>query len=166
VKYIANPIEVEAHRIVSVGPGTATNEAPGPRNLALENGENVTATSEMCARMAPKVGDYWVIQSDGYIYLNPKEVFERKYSPERTFRFVAIKEAIDAIRALPLPNPSALELERLKARREAYADAHKESGCPCNTCGDKQVRCYVGACLFDLDAQIEAAKHTTGGDAF
>jgi hypothetical protein len=35
----------------------------------------------MTARYMPVVGDYWVIQSDGYIYLNPKDVFERKYSP-------------------------------------------------------------------------------------
>ena len=35
----------------------------------------------MCARMIPQVGDYWVIQSDGYVYLNPKDVFERKYRP-------------------------------------------------------------------------------------
>src|ERR1700691_2146243 len=33
----------------------------------------------MTARYAPKVGDYWVVQSDGYAYLNPAEVFERKY---------------------------------------------------------------------------------------
>lgn len=24
--------------------------------------------------------DYWVIQSDGYVYLNPAKVFERKYT--------------------------------------------------------------------------------------
>ena len=24
-------------------------------------------------------GDYWVIQPDSYVYLNPKDVFERKY---------------------------------------------------------------------------------------
>ena len=78
MKYIANPVEVEAHKIIGVGAqinGT---------HLALENGENVTATKEMTARTAPKPGDYWVIQADGYIYLNPKEVFERKYSPAKT----------------------------------------------------------------------------------
>jgi len=76
VKYVANPVEVDAHKIVSVGDclvGQGTH-------LALENGENVVATIGMTSRMMPKPGDYWVIQSDGYIYLNPKEVFERKYS--------------------------------------------------------------------------------------
>lgn len=39
------------------------------------------ATAGMLARMNPNVGDYWVIQEDGYVYLNPREVFRRKYSP-------------------------------------------------------------------------------------
>lgn len=33
----------------------------------------------MMARYTPVVGDYWVVQEDGYIYLNPRDVFERKY---------------------------------------------------------------------------------------
>jgi hypothetical protein len=36
----------------------------------------------MMARFKPQPGEYWVRQADGYIYLNPKEVFERKYSPK------------------------------------------------------------------------------------
>jgi hypothetical protein len=48
---------------------------------ALDNGENAIATPEMTARYTPKTDDYWVVQSDGYVYLNPKDVFERKYSP-------------------------------------------------------------------------------------
>jgi hypothetical protein len=64
----------------------ALDSAPTPiiravdrSTVPLENGENVVATSEMTARYKPVAGDYWVIQSDGYIYLNPKEFFERKY---------------------------------------------------------------------------------------
>lgn len=76
MKYLANPVEVEAHKIVSVG---HRQDAIGI-DLALENGENVHADNQMLARMTPVEGDYWVIQSDGYIYLNPKDVFERKYS--------------------------------------------------------------------------------------
>jgi hypothetical protein len=78
MKYIANPIEVDAHKIVSIG----VHE--GGIHFALENGQNVTPTPEMRSRMEPKVGDYWVIQSDGYIYLNQKDVFERKYAPVTT----------------------------------------------------------------------------------
>lgn len=78
MKYIANPVEVEAHRIVSVAPQANVDCS---LNLALENGENQIADSGMLARYVPVPGDYWVIQSDGYVYLNPKEVFERKYRP-------------------------------------------------------------------------------------
>jgi hypothetical protein len=77
VKYVANPIEVDAFTITEIG----TTGADGDRRLQLDNGEWVTATAEMTARMNPQRGDYWVIQLDGYIYLNPKEVFERKYHP-------------------------------------------------------------------------------------
>lgn len=38
------------------------------------------ATPGMLARYIPEEGDYWVIQEDGYEHLNPKAVFERKYS--------------------------------------------------------------------------------------
>lgn len=76
MKCIANPVQVEAHKIVST-----SNPDNNGMNLALENGQNVHATVEMLARMMPVPGDYWVIQADGYIYLNPKEVFERKYRP-------------------------------------------------------------------------------------
>ena len=75
MKYIGNPVEVEAHKIVSYG----QVQEDGSLHLALENGENFTATKEMMSRMLPEPGDYVVTQADGYVYLNPKEVFERKY---------------------------------------------------------------------------------------
>jgi len=76
VKYIANPVEVDAFKIVDV-----FSSSRSPCLLRLENGTEVEAFPEMTARFKPSAGDYWVIQSDGYIYLNPKEVFERKYRP-------------------------------------------------------------------------------------
>jgi hypothetical protein len=90
MKYSANPVIVDAFKIVSVGPVLAVTtvfrdghvEYEGSQHLALENGENVIASAEMRARMSPAPGDYYVVQSDGYPYLNPKEVFERKYSPQ------------------------------------------------------------------------------------
>ena len=75
MKYIANPVGVDAFKIISVGKPNADSSV----NVALDNGENEVATSGMCSRYTPVAGDYWVVQSDGYIYLNPKEVFERKY---------------------------------------------------------------------------------------
>lgn len=47
--------------------------------LTLENGDQVEALKDMTARMQPKVGDYWVIAPDGYVYLNPKKTFEEKH---------------------------------------------------------------------------------------
>lgn len=76
MKYIANPVEVEAFKIAVIGDVSES----GGRELQLDSIETVMATSEMLARMTPTVGDYLVIQSDGYVYLNPKDVFERKYS--------------------------------------------------------------------------------------
>lgn len=75
-KYRARPVEVEAHEIVSVA---SERNPDGSLCVAISNGVNVLASAEMLARITPSVGDYWVVQSDGYVYLNPKEVFERKY---------------------------------------------------------------------------------------
>jgi hypothetical protein len=87
MKYQANPVRVQAFKILSVelmenGAQEKTYRltiGDGPDTLT-EN-QQVIATGEMCSRMEPKLGDYWVIQADGYIYLNPKDVFERKYHP-------------------------------------------------------------------------------------
>lgn len=75
MKYQANPILVDAYRIVDIGPLQVEGNL-----LILEDGAREWATREMTARMTPKVGDYFVIQKDGYAYLNPQDVFERKYT--------------------------------------------------------------------------------------
>lgn len=74
MKYIANPVEVDAFKIVKVIRGAAFR-------VTLENGEERSIDEGLVARFVPRPGDYYVIQSDGYVYLNPKSVFERKYSP-------------------------------------------------------------------------------------
>jgi hypothetical protein len=79
MKYVGNPVEVDAFKIVSVGP--LADRGGNFRILTLEDGKMVQADEGMMSRMTPEVDDYWVIQSDGYIYLNPKDVFERKYRP-------------------------------------------------------------------------------------
>lgn len=84
MRYIAKPVEVEAHRIAKVS-GRASAPIPATQNTQtdlvcwLENGEPFRPTVGQIARMLPKAGDYVVTQADGYVYLNPKEVFERKY---------------------------------------------------------------------------------------
>lgn len=81
MKYQANPVIVDAFKIVSVKTRSLGGIKDFDGDIALDNGENVKADHNMMARYVPTEGDYWVIQSDGYIYLNPKDVFERKYSP-------------------------------------------------------------------------------------
>lgn len=80
MKYVANPVEVEAKRITDI----SCHEGIGLRKtlrLTLEDGSVVYADPGMTARMVPEPGDYFVLQSDAYAYLNPRSVFERKYSP-------------------------------------------------------------------------------------
>jgi hypothetical protein len=78
MKYVANPVVVEAFIIQKVLHQLNDKNL----HLTLDNGIIVTADVEMTARYIPKPGDYWVRQEDGYVYLNPKEVFERKYAPK------------------------------------------------------------------------------------
>lgn len=80
MKYQANPVIVDAFKIVSVQNMPDADPALA-RDVATDDGINRVATAAMCSRYIPQAGDYWVIQSDGYEYLNPKDVFERKYSP-------------------------------------------------------------------------------------
>lgn len=77
MKYAANPVIVDAYLIKEVGDLTTEGDVL----LCFENGGSQHATKEMLSRMMPKVGDYLVIQEDGYEYLNPRDVFHRKYTP-------------------------------------------------------------------------------------
>lgn len=76
--YKARPIVAAAGAITHVDqPGSDGSVA-----VTLEDGSIKSASPAMLARIQPQVGDYWVIQEqeDGiYEYLNPKDVFERKY---------------------------------------------------------------------------------------
>lgn len=78
MKYIANPVEVDAFTII----GRNTEGPEGSITLTLSNGKTVECTAEMMARYVPTVGDYWVVQEDGDAYVNPFAVFERKYRPD------------------------------------------------------------------------------------
>lgn len=76
-KYTANPITVDAIKIVDAMPEV---DQDGNLQLLLETNHNYHASPEQCARMTPVPGDYLVRTSDGYEYLNPKHVFEAKYA--------------------------------------------------------------------------------------
>jgi len=82
MRYVAKPIIVDAHIVADVVIVGACGNEPGSYLLHLNNGTSVKATLEMACRLPtsrPEVGDYWVVQEDGYAYLNPHDVFERKY---------------------------------------------------------------------------------------
>jgi hypothetical protein len=77
--HVANPVRVRANAIKRVEKHMA---APvGCLVAILDGAEDVLLTPEMLARITPVSGDYLVTQEDGYVYINPKDVFERKYSP-------------------------------------------------------------------------------------
>ena len=79
MRYQAKPVLVDAFVIAKVGP--LADQGGNFRTLTLEDGKLVLADSGMLARYTPEAGDYWVVQEDGYVYVNPKSVFERKYGP-------------------------------------------------------------------------------------
>lgn len=81
--HIANPVRVRATRIEEVTDITDRTDGKGQSHpdvmLLLEDGGDYRADSSMTSRYVPVAGDYLVEQEDGYVYLNPKAVFERKY---------------------------------------------------------------------------------------
>ncbi len=82
MKYHANPdIEVDAFKIDLVVPFGIVDGKASSLQLHLDNGWVRSVEPELFARMIPQRGDYYVIQADGYVYLNPKAVFERKWLP-------------------------------------------------------------------------------------
>ncbi len=80
MKYKANPVIVDAFEILSIG---TCPPAHGGLLVQVNDEEKSIAelTPEMLARYTPVVGDFLVIQEDKYRYVNPREVFLRKYSP-------------------------------------------------------------------------------------
>ncbi len=75
MKYVANPVMVDAKVIVQIG-----NDIDGRLVLYTNEDTIINIDEAVYARYFPKPGDYWVKQEDGYGYINPKSVFERKYS--------------------------------------------------------------------------------------
>ena len=77
-KYVANPVEVEAFEIESM----RVVDSDGGHEITLKDSfEKRYLEAGAFSRFKPAPGDYYVVQSDGYVYLNPKSVFERKYRP-------------------------------------------------------------------------------------
>ena len=80
MKYIANPVVVDAYVIEAVQEYAWPNSEAKTYGITFTLG-SIILERGMTARYAPKVGDYYVVQEDSYAYINPKEVLERKYRP-------------------------------------------------------------------------------------
>lgn len=73
----ANPVKVNARQIFAVH----FQDPDGLYPVSMMDGQPAEPMTEaMVARYFPSAGDYIVTQEDGYVYVNPREVFERKYS--------------------------------------------------------------------------------------
>lgn len=75
MKFKANPVVVDAFVIEN-----SVQAEDGSYLLLLDNGKTFVADPGMTARYTPVAGDYLIRQSDGYEYLNPKDVFQKKYT--------------------------------------------------------------------------------------
>lgn len=75
--HVANPVRVSAKRIANID---HRMDGTGLIDIMFEDESQTILTDEMVARYVPVLGDYFVIQEDGYGYVNPKDVFERKYN--------------------------------------------------------------------------------------
>jgi len=81
MKYVGNPVVVDAWAIKS----KRQVNVSGLLELVIDkDGVDEVFRPElgMTSRFSPEPGDYLVQQADGYLYLNPKDVFERKYSKQ------------------------------------------------------------------------------------
>lgn len=82
MKYVANPVIADAWEIEKI----YTGRIPNPKDaMAVHlkdrpDGPIVGLTHAMISRYVPVVGDYYVVQEDAYAYVNPKQVFEHKYT--------------------------------------------------------------------------------------
>lgn len=88
-EFVANPVHVHAYMIQGVrGDDKHPNDVaiilhnPNMHRLGMAASNMVIhLNAKMISRHFPRVGDYYVIQADDYRYINPVDVFERKYRP-------------------------------------------------------------------------------------
>lgn len=100
--HIARPVRVYASQIVELAQeqdGVLRQQVVVARTAddAIHR-----LTIDMIARHNPKPGDYIVEQEDGYVYVSPREVFERKYRPadEQPVDFDQQSPVVEALRKL------------------------------------------------------------------
>jgi len=114
--HIANPVRVQALVITDA---TSVND-DAYTQIVLGDGTVRIIGPEMTSRHKPSVGDYLVMQEDGYIYVNPKDVFERKY------RVIDSGPADEA--KVKVGHQNNIEDNELRLRAMDYASRHYEAG--------------------------------------
>lgn len=79
-KFVANPVEIEAHEITDVSPARDDGLVGRPWQVYIaELGGWIPLAGHMTVHRAPQAGDWLIFQSDDDQYICPKEVFEQKY---------------------------------------------------------------------------------------
>lgn len=79
-RYVARPVLADAWQIVEVQQGSMLDRCDLSYSIRLEGSSDfILLTHAQVARHRPVKGDYFVRQQDGYEYVAPKAVHERKY---------------------------------------------------------------------------------------
>jgi hypothetical protein len=83
MKYRANPVEVEAHKIVTVGGKVGDDKLiDGQVALGLEDGSTAVCSQPDDA----EVGDFLITWPDGEMTVYPAEEFNSRFSPEESIQ--------------------------------------------------------------------------------
>lgn len=77
--HVANPVAVKAWQIATTMAHDDGTMTVYWQATTADQDSCYECDAAMLARYRPVDGDYLVRQEDGYVYLNPKDVFERKY---------------------------------------------------------------------------------------
>jgi hypothetical protein len=126
--HIANPVRVEAAVIVDVDITGPIPDCGVDIIVSLADGtqKDVHLSDEMVSRFIPGPGDYLVTQEDGYQYINPKAVFERKYraiEPNEDFDTLALSLELSGHRSEVRTRDD--RIAELEAENERLRDLEK-----------------------------------------
>lgn len=121
MKYSANPLIVDAFKIIGVGEHTPSHGRKLLIDDGAEGGTEVVAASHM--KTEPKVGDYWVVQEGGVSAISPKAAFESKYTAIETPEPPLTNEELSAaVESVPLAENPPFVIEP-----QADADQNTEA---------------------------------------
>lgn len=90
-KFMGRPVRVDAFPIVGID-----HENDGSMTLHFEGCADldITPSDPMLARIELHIGDFLVLQPDGYKYFNPRDVFHRKYMTVTEIEQPALEQGV------------------------------------------------------------------------